>query len=253
MLRFLVTAYQSDGKVHWPTMISACAALAGEEALFGFTPEIPSEGYVANRKVAELVYSETAAHSSLWGYGAAIAEQAFGVKADDLPSHDIVVAQIGTNLLPGNFPGLRLPPQVMPHESPLYAGPRHRKSIGAIAAHHKIEFRDCAFCLMTAAMKSVGFTRDLGLADMTSLVLQSTVAASRFAPLLKLPESRAYGLITDIIPRSSSTNIAPPVLDEAVSDIWGENHVAQRMMASVPTQMEAIEPEPQRVAFGRRR
>ena len=255
MLRFLVAAYQVDGKVHWPTLVSSCAALAGEEALFGCAPDMPAEGYFHSAKVAELVYSETSAQRSLWGYAALIADQAFGIQTDDLPSHDIIVAQIGTNLLPGGFPALQIPAHIMPHESPLHAGPRHRKSIGAIAAHHKIDFRDCAFCLITAAMKSVGFTQNLGLADMTSLVLQSTVAASRFAPMLNVPELPAYGQITDVIPRSRETNIAPPVLDESKPDIWGAKRATEAVTpAPRPAPVEHhAEPEPQRVAFGRRR
>ena len=196
--RYLVTAYQVNGEVHWPTLIASTAALSGEMALVANEPRLPEFGVVESRKVAEVMYDGTNRNRTIWGYSMKIAGEAFGVDVDNLPEYRSIVELLGVQLLPGSFPALKVAAHLTPRETPLNGGARHRKAIHALAAEAGFSMNDTSFALATAAMKMIGAVQHLGVRDLTTLALQSGVAGSRFVPLYEPATNPTLGSI-DII------------------------------------------------------
>jgi len=195
-ISLLMAEYQSGGAVHWPTVISAAGCLCGEAALMTHEPRLPEHGAIDNKRVTEFIHDGSVKTRTIWGYSAAIATQAFGVGADTLPEYRNVVLRLGTQLQPMHYPALDVPLHLVPHETPMNAGPRLRKKIHEIAKEEGIHGEDSAFALATAMMKLIGSAQHLGIGDLTSLALQCCVAGSRFAPLLETCAPHSMGNAT---------------------------------------------------------
>ncbi len=191
-VRLLTTEYDNDGALHWPTVIAATACLCGETALMAHESRVPEFGSVESTKVADFMHNGEATNRTILGYCAAIAKEAFNVEVEHLPPYRDVVQSLGLQLLPGSFPALSVAAHVMPHETPMNAGPRLRKTVYEIASREGLGMNDASFALATAAMKMIGTAQDLGVRDLTILVQQCCVAGSRFAPTLALVANPAF-------------------------------------------------------------
>ena len=222
----VVTEYENRGIVHWPTAIGATACLCGETALVAHESRLPEYGTIDSRKVADFVHDGDARGRTIWGYSTEIARQAFGVEVENLPTYRDVVEQLGTLLLPGSFPALTVAAHVMPHDTPMNAGPRLRKAIHAIAEAEGLNPNDSSFALATAAMKMIGSAQHLGVRDLTLLALQCGVAGSRFAPALGTVANPAYGLSNGEEPPDA---ILRPVTKEAEPQLPASAAVAQAL------------------------
>lgn len=213
LLGKIATAYVRDGSVHWPTVTSILAGLAGEYALLSSGVKLPEGGVVQSDEVTELVFSK-ARGGSLYGYSEILAEQAYGISAEYLPGYNDTLGQVGFKLLPGNYPDYLLPANLIPRTSPLNAAPMHRAEVNKIASETSTDLRGIAFSLMTASMKSVGFVDEVLMRDMTALALQSLVVGSRFVPSLEPSPEIASGGLSDMIDRLKGGTITPPGLVE---------------------------------------
>jgi hypothetical protein len=214
-VRYLTAAYVVDGKVHWPTLISGSATLCGEAALMANEARLPEFGIVDSRKLAEFIHDGKAGKTTIWGYATTIAQEALGIEVGNLPSYEATIKQLGTQLLPGSFPALSSPAHIMPRQTPMNAGPLHRKSIYSMATKAELNTEDCAFALATATMKMVGTAQILGVRDLTILALQSIVAGSRFVPLYDPATNPAEGEIAQ-----------PASIMEAAHTKAGETEIA---------------------------
>ncbi len=196
-LKYLVAAYQTNGTLHAPTLISASASLAGEFALMSHETNLPEFGIVQSPKVTHFIHGDEEKHRTLWGYTTTIAREAFQVQDNDLPSYKDVIDQLGVQLLPGSFPQLSAPHHLSPHDAPMNAGPKHRKAIYQLSADAGVDHKDAAFALMTAAMKTVGEIQQVNTRDVIVLALESMVAGSRFVPLLDVAFDPCINRVTE--------------------------------------------------------
>ncbi len=208
-VRYLVTAYQVNGEVHWPTVIASTAALSGEMALIANEPRLPEFGVVESRRVAEAVHDGDVKTHTLWGYSTMIASEAFGVEVENLPDYRSIVELLGVQLLPGSFPALDVAAHVAPRETPLNGGARHRKAIHAFAGDAGFSTNDTSYALATAAMKMIGAVQSLGVRDLTILALQSGVAGSRFVPLYEPALNTAQSSIDVVLGQEQVEAEAP--------------------------------------------
>lgn len=199
-VRLLVAEYQVDGRIHWPTVISATACLCGETALMANETRIPERGCVDSPRVATFIHDGDVKTRTIWGYSTAIAKQAYGIDVENLPTYRNVILQLGTQLRFGTFPALDVPLHLVPHDTPMNAGPRLRRTIHEIAKRDGIQGNDSAFALATATMKMIGSAQNLGILDLTCLALQCVVAGSRFAPLVEADANLATGRVTLAVP-----------------------------------------------------
>lgn len=180
----MVTAeYRSGGTLHWPTAIAACAFASGQMALMARESSFTEGGIVDSARVASLIHDGDVPTRTIWGYSVEIAKQAFGLDPDTLPAYRATVLGVGTRLIAGTWPTLEIPLPLVPHETPVNAGPRLRRAIHGIAEPHGLHGDDIAFALATATMKMIGSVQHLGVRDITALALQCCVAGSRFAPV----------------------------------------------------------------------
>lgn len=237
----LFMAEYGDGErpLHWPTAIGAASCLCGETALMARESRLPEHGIIDSTKVAELLYNGEATNRTILGYSMTIAKQAFGVEVETMPTYRDMVEQFGTQLLPGSFPALTVSTHIVPHETPMNAGPRLRKTVHGIANREGLGMNDSSFALATAAMKMVGSAQELGIRDLTLLVLQCVVAGSRFAPALSIAPNPAF--------RNSKAEEAEALLD---AEMRAEEAAAQMPAAAA---VAAALGTGERSAFGRRR
>ncbi len=213
-IRLLVTAYEANGEVHWPTLISATAALSGEMALIANESRLPEFGAVESRRVAQFMHDGDVKNRTIWGYSTTIAREAFGVDIETLPGYPSIVSQMGVQLLPGSFPALQVAAHLMPRETPLNAGPRYRKTLHALAGEAGLAMEDTSFALATAAMKMIGAVQPLGVRDLTILALQSVVAGARFVPLYEPVANPTQSSVDGILGREPE---AQPKADAAIT------------------------------------
>ncbi len=207
-LRYLVAAYQVNGTLHSPTLISAASSLAGEFALMANEPSLPEFGIVHSPKVAHFIHDDDVKQHTLWGYTTMIAREAFQVEDSALPSYQDVQDQLGSQLLPGSFPALSAPHHLSPRDTPMNAGPKHRKAIYQIAAQSGSDHKDAAFALMTAAMKTVGELQQINTRDVIVLALESMIAGSRFVPLIDVAFDPCISRVTDTMMPKMQVNPA---------------------------------------------
>lgn len=201
-----VTAeYRSGDTLHWPTAIAATACLAGEAALMAHEHHFPERGVMESRKVADFIHDGAVRARTLWGYATTIAQQAYGIEAENLPEYRNIVLRFGMHLQAKGYPPLDTPLHLVPQDTPMNAGPRLRRQIHEIARAEGIQGTDTAFALMTATMKMIGAAQALGPRDLTSLALQSCVAGSRFLPLVEVVSNTA---LYAIMPEENAENLA---------------------------------------------
>jgi len=238
-VQLFTTEYDRDGTLHWPTVIGAAACLCGETALLAHESRLPEFGTVDSVKVADFMHDGETKNRTILGYSATIAKQAFGVEVEHLPTYRDVVARLGAQLLPGSFPALDVAAHVVPHETPMNAGPRLRKTVHEIAHREGLAMNDSSFALATAAMKMIGSAQALGVRDLTILALQCGIAGSRFAPAFDAISNPAY--------HRSKADEAEALLDE---EMRAEESAAQIPAAAA---VAAALGTGERSAFGRRR
>lgn len=203
ILRYLATASQDNGSIHWPTVIAYSAALAGESALLVFAKNMPESGPVNEKSASDFIHNADSSALSIWDYALKIGEAALGVNTGALPEYPVMAQRISGALLPGAYPALSAPAHLAPLETPLNAGPRYRKAIASLVNPHGVDQRDVAFALMTASMKAVGNCRDVSQLDAMVLALESLVAGSRFVPLLEVAPAPARTQMTDYLTGSA--------------------------------------------------
>ncbi len=228
-VRLLIAEYQTGGEVHWPTVIAAAGCLTGETVLMTHEARMPESGVVDNPRVSEFMHDGEVKTRTIWGYSAAIATQAFNVDPDTLPSYRHVILQLGTQLRPASFPALDVPLHLVPHDTPMNAGPRLRRRLHEIATKDGIHGNDSAFALATAMMKMIGSAQYLGIRDLTSLALQSCVAGSRFAPLIEVIDPRTTGIVESNTPAAVAApqnGDAPPIPAAAIVAAALSDHAA---------------------------
>ena len=231
LLKFLAAAYQERGQVHWPTLLAATAGIAGEMALLAKEVNLPDEGYVLGRNVSKFLCDDARSPKSVWGYCLMIAEEAFGIKRTALPDFREAESRITVSLAANpDFVPLTVPAHLAPRHNVLNAGPRHRRSIYAIAATNNLDNADAAFALATAAMKVLGFTRHLGASGMMTLAMESMIGCARVVPLAEPLENPSFGPITDILPQGTrgAPVDAPPQAIQPQS-LWDDEPTIEPM------------------------
>lgn len=253
LLRYLGAAYQEKGQVHWPTLLAATAGIAGEMALLAKEVNLPDSGYVVSRPISTFLCDDAGTAKSLWGYCLLIAEEAFDVKRSALPDFREAEARI-TASLAGNpdFVPLSVPAHLAPRHNVLNAGPRHRRSIYAIAQTNGLDNADAAFALCTAAMKVLGYTRHLGAAGMMTLLMESLIGCARVVPLPEPLDNPAFGEITEMLPqgtRDVSEAVPPP----RQVDLWSGNRPTVEPMPELAAAGDRGGRERRANGFGRRR
>ncbi len=207
-VKLFTTEYVNDGALHWPTVIGAAACLCGETALVASESRLPEHGALDSPRVAEFMNNGKVPNRTILGYSAMVANQAFGVDAESLPTYKTVIAQLGPQLLPGSFPALNVSAHLVPHETPMNAGPRLRKTVHRISEQQGLSTHDSAFALATATMKMIGSAQMLGARDLTILAFQCCIAGSRFALALDTISNPAI--------QRSKVDKMETILDEAM-------------------------------------
>lgn len=222
MLKYLAAAYQEKGQIHWPTLLAATAGIAGEMALLAKEVNLPDRGYVLGKNVSRFLCDDSRSPKSVWGYCLLIAEEAFNLKRNALPDFRETEARITVSLAANpEFVPLSVPAHLAPRHNVLNAGPRHRRSLFAIATTNSLDNADAAFALATAAMKVLGHTRHLGAAGMMTLAMEAMIGCARVVPLPEPLDNPSFGPITEILPEGRvGAPVDAPNVDSGV-DLWG--------------------------------
>jgi len=227
-LDLLIQEYRVGDRVHWPTVIAAASCLSGEMALMAHETRLPERGTVDSPRVAAFLHDGTVRTRTLWGYTAAIASQAYDINEDALPTYRNVLLHLGTHLGTGSYPALDVPLHMVPHETPMNAGPRLRRQMHELARVDGVVGADMAFALMTAAMKMIGSTRDLNIRDLIAMALQCCAAGARFVPLVE--PDKAHGSYTTMPEAAEKA----PSVHEAEPSVMPASAMLAAMLSDTP-------------------
>lgn len=185
--QLLVSGYQDPrtNGVHLQTIVGTTAALAAEFALRASLATVPfGAQWISGGAADRLLFADANPGTvTVWSFPEALAKGR-GLTAADRPDLAAIAANAESKLATKPFPPLSVPCLYYPHEYSLFAAPRFREGIQAIALKHGLSPVEAATALgVTLAIFLSEAKQPEHFKYTLLLAAEIMVASARMAPV----------------------------------------------------------------------
>ncbi len=187
LIAYLINAYTTPHGVHTETVMGALAALAGEFALRAAAERagvrLKGPGWVVGGAPDELLYAGAArGQPAVWSFVRQGALEA-GVKVEQLPDLETIVARTANAIGTAPFPPLTIPSDKHPREWSPNACPAHRVAVLHFMGEHDVtEPAQIALALGIAIKLYIEQAKSTTPATLIQIAAEVMIGVSRMQP-----------------------------------------------------------------------